>query len=200
MLNRIRTQWQQRGEGGWSLTELLMTLAISTIGVGAAFAMVSMGHRHVQRGDVVTGMQQQSRTSVEWMARELRESALDSIVISGEASDAISFSSARDTAGDFQQDENATPQWQQAIVYYLKPGTTQLYRYATPKTDWSQLVSPSTIIEQSLGECISSDVASLAFALNGLLANITIETVRETISGAAAKNALSTNVVLRNRL
>lgn len=200
MLHMIRTQWQHRGEDGWSLTQLLMALAISGIGVGAAFAMLTIGHRHVQRGDAVTGLQQESRTSIEWLTRELRESAADSIVVAGDGNIGIAFASARNTSGEFQQDGHGQPQWQQVIVYYLKPETTHLYRYTVPKADWSQNFDPTNVIEETLGERISTDVSAISFSLNGLLLSVALETMQETQSGATTKNSLATNIVIRNRI
>ncbi len=200
MLNYILTRWLHRQEGGWTLSQLIMGLAISAIGIGSAFALLGIGQRHTQRGEVVTGLQQYTRTAIEWLSRELRESAVDSIVISGENSSAIAFASARDASSKFTLDENGRPQWQQAIVYYLKPGTADLYRYTVSKTNWSQNFNPDTVIQETLGEKIGREISQLSFTLNAPLLTVTLETTQETKSGAVAQNRLTTNIMVRNRL
>ena len=200
MLKYCRLQWWRRDAAGWTLAQLVMGLAISGIGIGAAFAMLNVGRHHVERGETVTGLQQHSRTVIEWIVRELRESASDSIVIAGISNNAIAFASARDDTGEYILDENRKPLWQRVIAYYWKPGTTDLYRYVAPKTNWTTRFSPAVAVERTLGEKVSSNVVQLSFEKHDELISVTLETLEETASGATAKNTITTETMIRNQL
>jgi len=186
---------------GFTLMEIMITAAISTIGVATAFVLLSASYRFVNSGADINQVQQGTRATVKQMLREVREGARETVVVAGQNDSAISFASARNSSGDFEIGEDGTPVWQKAVVYYQKPDTSDLYRYETSKTDWESNFDPTDVINNGYGIIIARDVSSIQFSLSGgRLLNVDVIAVKSTTAGAIHTTRLKPHTVVRNTL
>lgn len=121
-----------RSPKGFTLIEAMIVMSIGVLGAVSGFVVLA-GARGTLAGTVksVTA-QQEARNVVERIAREIRESAPDTIMISsgdGEGYHYISFQTPRDSDRRFVVDQYGQPVWQRSIGYIKFDGSNNLYRY-----------------------------------------------------------------------
>lgn len=190
-----------RKNEGFTLMEILVTAAISTIGVTTAFVLLSASYRFVARGSDVNEVKQGARVAIERMLKEIRETARETLVFAGEDYSGISFASAKNSLGEFEIGEDGNPLWQKAIVYYHLPSSSEVYRYETAKTDWEYNFDPIDAISNGYGTVVARDISSIQFSLTGdKLLNIDITAVKDSSAGAEHTTNLNSYAVVRNTL
>jgi prepilin-type N-terminal cleavage/methylation domain-containing protein len=181
---------------GYTIMELLVAVAISTIGLAAIYTVVFQGYGYLSRADgsaVNLGTiadRGRIRLGVERMISELRESSLSTVELS-DSGDGIGFASPRGSDGSFNLNPDGSPRWVKAVVYFLDGG--RLYRYEEPKTDWSQNFDPDLVFQggrDSQWQEIAGSVEELSFQISDDMISIHIR--------ATDGLSLDTSVRVRN--
>lgn len=167
MFARIRNRCSQRG---FTLMETVIALGVASISVIGAYSLALVIEKHYRSSSAVSDVYRQSRIAMERMFRDISETSNETITITYDPYDAISFASARDENGDFQSETYGAlnfsrPVWQKAIVYYTLPdndGDKDLYRKEIPKTDWSTNYDPVEAMDTD-GEVIAGNLTYMYF-------------------------------------
>lgn len=200
-------------EKGFSLIELFIAIAITSIAIIGAYGLVIATENYYKTSTKTSIMYDQSRIALERMYRDMSETSNQTIAI---GSYAISFASPRDENGDFVYEDytkilsTKRPSWQKAIVYYLygSGDERKLYRKEIPKTDWSSNYDPGQAIDGN-GEIIAENAVSMSFSYypaetlqqaHTIQVNLELTTSRNEIeTGALPTVKLNTRIPFMNR-
>ncbi len=182
---------------GYTLIEVLIALSLSSIGFIGGLMLYRSGHRVLNISRATAEIEQGSRKALETMIQELQETTIDSVDVS--VPQAISFASAWNS-GTFASNIDWTPDWKQAVVYFLDTSTNTLCRYVAPKDDWSTGFNTASAFSATNIERLVPDVTRLEFAWVGNLLRITIETSKnvQTADLGNVSEALTTQVAMQN--
>ena len=183
---------------GISFIELIVALGVSSVGIAGAFVLYSSAVKSMDVMEATGEMQQGFRKAFETMTLEIQETNVSMIDTS--VPYAISFPSARQ-ANVFQQNNDGTPSWQNAVVYFLDSETETLCRYVTAKTDWTTNFDTATAFAVENPQRLVFDVSNLQFQLAGNLLTITMEsskTLESMDTSSPVTKSLTTQVALRN--
>ena len=185
---------------GLSLIEMLIAIAVISIGVMASYSLLA-SVRGTRVGNVAAVQaQQEARNILERIAREVRESSPDVLWVGstyeGEAS-YISFLTPRNADKQFIIDSEGVPQWQRAIGYSRESESNEIYRY-----QFYLMANPDPLVDSFYSESISKNAEKLSFRRTNDLLTIYVRTFydHEGKSGnvTRAYADLSTTVKLRN--
>ncbi len=181
-----------RNSKGIAVIEISIATFLALIGIVGSCSLLSNVHGTLVGGSETVQVQQDTRTILENIARELRESdyqliAPDPMIDSYY----VGFHTPRDSTGTFRVDEAGNPEWQRYIEYGLDPESNCLYRYQ------SYLYEPETQYE-----IVVKSVQSVAFNRVGDVITISIRTFADqsdkTAHAADSYTDFSTRVRLRN--
>lgn len=116
----------KRAHRGFTLIEVLITMAILTFLMGALFWTVIAAKQAWAAAVTRTGVRQELQLALRRIDLDLRDSTPSSITV-GPSS--FSFLSAVDRGGAFVTDPTAcTPVWQKQVLYYVPVNTRKLLR------------------------------------------------------------------------
>lgn len=185
---------------GLSLIEMLVTIAVISIGIMASYSLLA-SIRGTRVGNVAAiQAQQEARNILERIAREVRESSPEVLQISsmyeGQASH-IRFYTPRNAEKQFIVDPEGAPKWQRSIEYMLDPYTHEISRY-----QYYMTYDPDAYDGSYHFESISKNAEKLTFNRVNDLLTISVRTFYDhegkvgTVTRAHAE--LSTTVKLRN--
>ncbi len=181
-----------KSPNGYSLMEVIMAMAIASIGFVGGLTLFRGVQNTLNVVTTTSQMQHGIRKGFETMTQELQDTYVNTIDIS--VAGAISFASAVEEAG-FALNSDGTPDWKNAVVYFLNTQTHMLCRYVEAKDDWTTSFDTFAAIQVPNPEPLIPNVADLQFQLNGNLLLITIK-----VSGDSAdmSQTLTTQIYLRN--
>ena len=194
--NNMKTLHRKR-ELGLTLVELLIAMSISLIGFAAGYILLQSGYKSLNVGKEAAEAQQKVRIAIETMIQEFQETSADTVWVTGEA---ISFASAKAADYNFATNEDGTPDWQKAVVYFRDAGSNTLFKYEETKDDWTTNFDSSFAFEAEEGALkkMATSVNAITFQLspNNLL-SVTIEFIKDA-EGEGMPEELTTAVRLQN--
>ncbi len=182
-----------KSPNGYSLMEVIMAMAIASIGFAGGLTLFRGVQNTLNVVTTTSEMQHGIRKGFETMTQELQGTSVNTIDIS--VPGAICFASAVEDTG-FALNGDGTPDWKNAVVYFLQSGTNMLCRYVEPKDDWTTSFDVGAAVQVPNPEPLVPDVTDLQFQLTGNLLSITIKISKEDSSDMS--NTLSTQIYLRN--
>ena len=191
ILHRIR---YRRTASGYTLIEVLIALAISLIGFIGGLTLYSSGAKTLKVGRASTEIQQGARKALETIIKDLQETTISTIDVS--VPYAIRFASAQN-AGSFALNSDGTPDWKNAVVYFLDTASNTLCRYIEAKDDWSTGFDTASAFDAVNPEQLVPHVTNLEFSLVGNLLSMTIE-MSDTTESVPISKELTTQVYVRN--
>ena len=158
---------------GFTLIELMIVLLIFSIILGSIFAVMTMGNKAWQSGNVQVEIQQETRKGMDSMLKELRQSSLGQITV---AANTVTFRIPQSV----NNSGNIT--WCGDILYSLGGlNDEQLLR---------------TQGEES--RVLANNVQGLQFSASGKEITITVVVEKESVSQRTLTTTLSSQVTLRN--
>jgi type II secretory pathway component PulJ len=150
-----------KGASGFTLVEAIVGMSIALIGIAGGYALLANIQGTAVGNRILVQAQQEARNVVEYLAREIRESSPDQVLLhAGERSEQITFWTPRNENREFVVDGKGEPEWQRWILYRLEPDTTRLHRYQfleslyleqlrqDPGADWSDAFHSEIISRQ----------------------------------------------------
>ena len=123
-----------KSPNGYSLIEVIMAMALSVIGLVGGLTLFQGVNNTLNVVTTTSEMQYGIRKGLETMTQELRRTSVNTIDISVPC--AISFASAEDGTG-FALNDDGTPDWKNAVVYFMDEQTNMLCRSVETKDDWT---------------------------------------------------------------
>ncbi len=194
---RLPNKRYRRAILGFTLLELLMGLGLSSIGLTAGLALYSSGKTALNVVEMTTEVQQGFRKAFETIALEIQETNISTIDTS--VPYAISFASARQE-NVFQINPDRTPDWQNAVVYFLDISTNTLCRYVEAKSDWTTTFDTASAFGVANPQRLVPDVTDLEFNLSDDILTITMQVSTSTASGTSGPvtSELATQIRVRN--
>ncbi len=182
-----------KSPNGYSLIEVIMAMAIASIGFVGGLTLFRGVQNTLNVVTTTSEMQHGIRKGFETMTQELQGTSVNTIDMS--VPYAICFASAEDGTG-FALNDDGTPDWKNAVVYFLQSETNMLCRYVEPKDDWMTGFDTGAAVQLPNPEQLIPDVSDLQFQLTGNLLSITMKISKEDPSDMS--NTLSTQIYLRN--
>ncbi len=189
----FRTVCSIRDSKGVTLVEILISFCI-TVGmiIGGLLLLSYMRGTSEERFETVQ-VQQDARTLVENMARELSKSAPNLVVPDPMInSDCIAFYTPRDSNGALVLNKAGNADWQRYVKYMLDRKSNRLYKFV------SYVGEPETQVE-----IVATNVQQLLSTRKGDVVTISMRTLRdqsmETDNVADAYTDFCTQVRLENR-
>lgn len=182
-----------KSPNGYSLMEVIMAMAIASIGFTGGLTLFRGVQNTLNVVTTTSQMQQGIRKGFETMTQELQGTSVNTIDIS--VPYAICFASAVENTG-FALNGDGTPDWKNAVVYFMDEETNMLCRYVEAKDDWTTGFNTEAAVQLPNPEQLIPDVADLQFQLTGNLLSITMKISKEDPSDMS--NTLSTQIYLRN--
>lgn len=171
--NRISKKKRFLFGTGFTLIELMIVILIFSIILGAIFAVMTMGNKAWQSGNVQIEIQQETRKGMDSMLKELRQSNLGRITVTANT---VTFQIPQSV----NNSGNIT--WCEDILYSLGGlNGEQLLR---------------TQGEES--RVLANNVQGLQFSATKEEINITLVAEKETVSQHTLTATLSSSVTLRN--
>ncbi len=196
-MKTIMETLHRKRELGLTLVELLIAMGISLIGFTAGYLLLQTGYKSLNVGREAAEAQQKVRIAIETMIQEFQETSADTVWVTG---DVISFASARDADYNFATNEDGTPDWQKAVVYFRDAESDTLFKYEEAKDDWTANFDSSFAFEAEEGALkkMATSVNAITFQLspNNLL-DVTIEFIKDA-EGEGMPEELTTAVRLQN--
>lgn len=168
----------RKREEGFSLSELMIAMAVTLIGFAASYSMFQVGYKYFNLGTDATQAQQKARMALETMIKELQETSAGTVWVTDEA---VSFASARNDNNEFltitatENPDKEKPYWQKAVVYFRDAESNILFKYEEAKEDWSTNFNPSLAVGAENLKEIATSVTSIVFQFSGNLLSITIQ-------------------------
>jgi hypothetical protein len=105
-------------------------MSIALIGIAGGYALLANIQGTAIGNRILVQAQQEARNVVEYLAREIRESSPDQVLLDAvDRSEQITFGIPRNENREFVVDGKGEPEWQRWISYRLETDTTHLYRY-----------------------------------------------------------------------
>jgi prepilin-type N-terminal cleavage/methylation domain-containing protein len=184
---------KRQTDAGFSLIELIMALAISLIGLTGGFTLYRSAHQTVNATQTAAEIQSSVRKVLELMAQDLHESSVDTIDLS--VSGAISFASARN-ANSFVSNSDGTPDWKNAIVYFVDDETNTLCRYVEAKDDWSANFNTASALTSDDVEQLTPHVTGMSFTLNDNVLTVALAFSKHIES--AGSDVFTSQILIRN--
>ena len=161
---------KRNSEAGFSLIEMIMALTISLIGLIGGLTLYRSAHEATNAGQEAMEIQAGVRKALEIIAKELHESNVDTIDVT--VSNAVSFASARSN-GTFVSNSDGTPDWQNAVVYFVDTTSNTLCRVVQAKDDWSSGFDTASALTSEDIEQLVPNVESMTCTLTDNVLNIT---------------------------
>ncbi len=162
----FKTVWSIRDSKGVTLVEILISVCITIFGiVGGLWLLSNMRCTSAEDFGTVQ-VQQDARTLVENMARELSESAPNMVVPDPMInSDCIAFYTPRSSNGALVLDKDGNADWQRYVKYMLDQKSNRLYKFV------SYLGKPKTQVE-----IVATNVQQLLSTRKGDVVTISMRT------------------------
>lgn len=161
---------------GFTLIELLVSLGLSALGATGGMVLYSSSRKSLEKMEATAEVQQGFRKAFEAVILEVQETNTSTIDTS--VPHAISFASAMQN-GVFQTNNDGTPNWQNAVVYFLDPSTNTLCRYTAPKSDWTTTFNTVAVFDEEDPEQLVTDVTGLDFYLSGNVLTVIMECAKD---------------------
>lgn len=189
-----------RSETGISLMELMMAMAIASIGLLGSYTFF-IGTQNTRAANVeLIEAQQEARNILETIARDLRESSPGKVWLSPGVdgwSDYIAFHTPRNANREFVVDDDGQPVWQRGLGYVMDTGSNQFLRqHMTMAHD------PDIYYDSYESEILSSNIERIGFKRKNDMIVISVRTYtnsdRELANVADSYIDLHTVVKLRN--
>ncbi len=172
---------------GFTLLELMVVIFIFSIIMAATFGVLSMGTQSWHTGSTQVELQQETRRAMDWMVKEIRQSAEDAIPSMPNPSlsynsNSITFRVPDDIDGDGDViDVGGDIEWGNTITYSLLGNQVQ-------RTS----VGVTTVL--------ANRVVNLQFtkAANIPIIEISLQAQKDAVPGRAMQSTLNSQVTLRN--
>jgi len=201
-LKVLKKQRKRIRSRGLTLIELLTTMSILLIIMGAVYSMLYAGVIMWQSSVTRTSNRQDIHISFRKFELELRNSDASFITdgTSGEPY-AFSFLSAYNQSGNFTTDASGRPVWQKYVIYYIPAGTKKLLR----KEVYGSFTAPLSASQLATyldgeGKLISSSVKSMKIipntSNNSAIVSLTVN--NDSKHGKRDEQNLNLTVSLRN--
>lgn len=195
---RLLKKMYRRAVLGFTLFEMLVALGMSSIGLTAGIMVYTAGGKLSDVSQTTAEAQQGFRKALATMALEIQETKTSMIDTS--VPHCISFASARQS-NVFQTNSDGSPNWQNAVVFFLDSGTNTLCRYTEARSNWSTSFDTASALEAEDPEQLVKDVTDLDFHLSGNVLTIIMEiskNLRSADSTSPIATELAVQIYLRN--
>jgi prepilin-type N-terminal cleavage/methylation domain-containing protein len=106
---------------GFTLLEMLIVCSMVGLLITVLFAIFFQGASAWRLSDARSDLEGEAALILHRLTLEAQQSSRASLSTAGEA---VSFASARDAGGDFQNTPQGDPLWQEVVVYYRHPEGT----------------------------------------------------------------------------